>query len=111
MGCAASDRRRAALYRRGGNGRSVPGESLTETATDQIQQVPMPQAITKVLAAFITEHHVEQPFVKRKRDRADPQALARRAPLQEDSESAIRTFPVGLVAQKTARQARRKARG
>jgi hypothetical protein len=62
------------------------GESLTETATDQIEQVPMPQAIAEVLAAFVAEHHVEQPFVKRKRDRADPEALARRAPLQEDSE-------------------------
>jgi hypothetical protein len=62
------------------------GESLTETATDQIEQVPMPQAICQVLAAFIAAHHVEQPFVKRKRDRANPEALARRAPLQEDGE-------------------------
>jgi hypothetical protein len=33
-----------------------------------------------VVAAFVVEHHVEQPFVKRKRDRADPEALARRMP-------------------------------
>jgi hypothetical protein len=36
------------------------------------------------LAAFIAKHHVETPFVKRKRDRADPEALARRGPLKED---------------------------
>jgi hypothetical protein len=56
------------------------GESLTETATDLIEQVPMPESIQQVVAAFIAEHHVEQPFVKRKRDRADPEALARRGP-------------------------------
>lgn len=56
------------------------GESLTETATDMIEQVPMPEAIQETLAAFVAEHHVEQPFVKRKRDRADPEALARRLP-------------------------------
>jgi len=62
------------------------GESLTETATDQIEQVPMPQAIKDIVAAFVAKHHVEQPFVKRKRDRADPEALGRRAPIKEDSE-------------------------
>jgi hypothetical protein len=60
------------------------GESLTETATDMVEQVPMPEAIQQVLAAFIAEHHVEQPFTKRKRDRADPEALARRGPASED---------------------------
>jgi hypothetical protein len=60
------------------------GESLTETATDQIEQVPMPEPVQEILAAFIAKHHVETPFVKRKRDRADPEALARRGPLKED---------------------------
>jgi len=55
------------------------GESLTETATDLIEQVPMPQSIQEVVAAFVAQHHVEQPFVKRKRDRADPELLARRS--------------------------------
>lgn len=54
------------------------GESLTETATDLIEQVPMPPVVQEVVAAFVAEHHVEQPFVKRKRDRANPEALARR---------------------------------
>ena len=60
------------------------GESLTETATDQIEQVPMPEPVQEIVAAFIAKHHVETPFVKRKRDRADPEALARRAPQKED---------------------------
>ena len=54
------------------------GESLTETATDLVEQVPMPGAIQHAVAAFVAEHHVEQPFVKRKRDRANPEAMARR---------------------------------
>ena len=60
------------------------GESLTETATDQIEQVRMPEPVQEILAAFIAKHHVETPFFKRKRDRADPEALARRGPLKED---------------------------
>ena len=34
--------------------------------------------------AFIAEHHVERPFVKRKRDRANPEALGRRGPLSKE---------------------------
>ena len=40
----------------------------------------MPEAVRAVLDAFVSEHHVEQTFYKRKRDRADPEALGRRAP-------------------------------
>lgn len=60
------------------------GESLTETATDMVEQLPMPKAIQQILAAFIAEHHVEQTFTKRERDRADPEALARRGSTGED---------------------------
>lgn len=56
------------------------GEALTEPGTDIIEAVPMPPTIQQRLAAFIEAHHVERPFVKRKRDRADPEALARRTP-------------------------------
>jgi Protein of unknown function (DUF3305) len=59
------------------------GESFTEAGNDLVDVVPMPDAVREIIAAFIAEHHVEQPFVKRKRDRADPQALARRGPLQK----------------------------
>lgn len=56
------------------------GESLTETGTDIIETVPMPVEIQQRLAAFVEAHHVERPFVKRKRNRADPEAMARRIP-------------------------------
>ena len=56
------------------------GESLTETGTDIIEAVPMPAEIQQRLAVFVAAHHVERPFVKRKRDRADPEAMARRVP-------------------------------
>jgi len=52
------------------------GEGFTETAMDLVEQVPMPLPIQHVVAAFVAEHHVEQPFVKRKRDRVNPEAMA-----------------------------------
>lgn len=55
-------------------------ESLTETSTDIIEALPMPAEIRQQLAAFVEAHHVERPFIKRKRDRADPDAMARRDP-------------------------------
>lgn len=54
------------------------GEALTEPGTDIIEAVAMPPAIQARLTAFVEAHHVERPFVKRKRDRADPEALAAR---------------------------------
>jgi hypothetical protein len=56
------------------------GESLTEPAQAIVEAVAMPEALRDAIAAFVTEHHVEQIFEKRKRDRADPEALARRGP-------------------------------
>ena len=35
----------------------------------------MPDPIREAVAAFVAEHHVEQVFFKRKRDRADPEAI------------------------------------
>jgi hypothetical protein len=54
------------------------GEGFTESAANMVEQVPMPQPIQDIVAAFIAEHHVERQFFKRKRDRADPESLARR---------------------------------
>ena len=56
------------------------GEAWTEAGNDLVDVVPMPQGVRETIDAFIAEHHVEQPFHKRERDRADPEALARRAP-------------------------------
>ena len=59
------------------------GEALTEPGTDLVDTVPMPDPIRSAVAAFVAEHHVEQEFVKRKRNRADPQAMARRGVVRE----------------------------
>jgi hypothetical protein len=56
------------------------GESLTEAGTDIIEAVPMPIELQQWLAAFVEAHHVERPFIKRQRDRADINAMARRGP-------------------------------
>jgi hypothetical protein len=55
------------------------GEAQTETGVNLVETVAMPDAVRQVLDDFVAEHHVEQTFYKRKRDRADPDALARRA--------------------------------
>ena len=62
------------------------GEALTEPGTDIIETVPMPAEIQERLAGFVAAHHVERPFHKRKRDRADPEALARRPGGREKGE-------------------------
>jgi len=56
------------------------GEAWAGTPEVTVDSVPMPDTIREQVAAFVAEHHVEQAFSKRKRDRADPEALARRAP-------------------------------
>jgi hypothetical protein len=60
------------------------GESFTQAGDDLVEAVPMPPAVCAIVEAFVAEHHVERPFVKRQRERADPQALARRPPLEKD---------------------------
>ncbi len=62
------------------------GEALTESGSDLVDVVPVPEAIRLQIEAFVAEHHVERPFYKRKRDRADPEALARRAPVRNERE-------------------------
>ena len=52
-------------------------EALTEPGTDIIEAVPMPIEIQRRLAAFVELHHVERPFIKRTRDRANPEAMAK----------------------------------
>jgi hypothetical protein len=62
------------------------GEAMTEAGNDLVETVPMPKAIQQAVADFVAEHHVEQTFAKRKRDRADPEALGRRL-LRDDEQS------------------------
>ena len=56
------------------------GEAMTETGVNLVEAVAMPKPMQETIAAFVAEHHVEQVFVKRKRDRANPETLARRGP-------------------------------
>jgi hypothetical protein len=60
------------------------GEALTEAGSDLVDVVPMPDAVRAQINAFIAEHHVERPFYKRKRERADPEALARQSPMRKE---------------------------
>jgi hypothetical protein len=54
------------------------GESMAEGIGEIVEALPMPGEVQAVLAAFVEAFHVERAFVKRKRDRADPEALGRR---------------------------------
>lgn len=61
------------------------GEALASLGNaDIVDTVPMPPAIEEAIAAFVAEHHVERTFVKRKRDRSDPERLARRVLHSDD---------------------------
>ncbi len=56
------------------------GEALTQGNGEIVEAVPMPAEIQERVAAFVAAFHVERQFIKRKRDRADPEALAKGAP-------------------------------
>ena len=56
------------------------GEAFTQAGNDLVEPVPMPLPMREALEAFVRQHHVDTAFVKRRRDEADPEALARRAP-------------------------------
>jgi Protein of unknown function (DUF3305) len=60
------------------------GEALTGAGDDLVETVSMPESIQQVVAAFIAEHHVERPFIKRKRERSAFAAPRRSAPGSED---------------------------
>jgi hypothetical protein len=53
------------------------GEGWTEPGQGIIEAVAMPESVREAVAAFVAEHQVEHAFEKRKRDSADPEALAR----------------------------------
>jgi hypothetical protein len=59
------------------------GEAWTQSGTDLVDVVPMPAAVRALIETFVAEHHVELPFHKRERARADPEVLARRAGTQK----------------------------
>ena len=68
------------------------GEAWTEAGDDLVDVVPMPETVRATIDAFVAEHHVERAFHKRQRDRADPEALARRGPMQQNEMSEPENF-------------------
>ena len=54
------------------------GEAFTEAGANLVESVAMPDVVRVAVESFVAEHHAEREFVKRKRDRANPEALARR---------------------------------
>lgn len=56
------------------------GEGWTEPGQAIVEAVAMPEAVREEIATFIAQYPPGPGFVKRQRDRADPQALARRVP-------------------------------
>jgi Protein of unknown function (DUF3305) len=60
------------------------GEALTGAGNDLVEAVAMPALISEIVESFIAEHHVEQSFFKRQRDRSTSRPPARRAGGSED---------------------------
>jgi len=60
------------------------GEAFTESGSDLVEPVPMPESVRELIEAFIAEHHVDHAFSKREQQRADPDAMARRPPAAPD---------------------------
>jgi len=48
------------------------GEALTDAGSNLVEAVSMPPDVVEAVAQLIAQHHVERPFVKRKRDRQAP---------------------------------------
>jgi hypothetical protein len=53
------------------------GEAFTDAGSYLVEAVPMPSEVEEAIVQFIAEHLVERPFVKRRRQPAEP-TLARR---------------------------------
>ena len=56
------------------------GEAFTEAGNDLIEAVPMPSLIREAVEAFVAQNPAQEHFFKRRRERANPEALARRLP-------------------------------
>lgn len=54
------------------------GEAWTEPGDAIVEAVPMPEPVREAVADFVAQFPAQPGFVKRQRDRADPEALARR---------------------------------
>ena len=59
-----------------------------DAGNDLLEALPMPPGLRAVTERFVAEHHIERRFHKRRRDRADPEALARGGVRPEAEEEA-----------------------
>jgi hypothetical protein len=59
-------------------------EAIAAIGDALVDSIEMPAEIRDAVEAFVVRYHVERKFVKRKRDRADPDALGRRAPSRDE---------------------------
>jgi hypothetical protein len=61
------------------------GEAFTDAGSNIVEAILMPADVVEAVGQFIAEHHVERPFVKRRRQPAEA-ILARRADKPENRE-------------------------
>jgi hypothetical protein len=57
------------------------GEGFTDAGNNLVEQVAMPAHIAELVREFVAQHHIERPFVKRRRD---GQTLAHRKEASSD---------------------------
>ena len=48
------------------------GAALSDAGSNVVEAVPMPLEIVETIRQFLAEHHVERPFIKRRRTPAEP---------------------------------------
>lgn len=62
-----------------------PGEAhlYADVGNDTLESLPLPAFLLQPARDFVARHHKERSFHKRSRERADPEALARRRPRDE----------------------------
>lgn len=58
-------------------------QNYGDSGDDLLESLPMPAFLHGPLVDFVARHHRDRSFHKRKRDRADPHSLGRRAPVEE----------------------------
>jgi hypothetical protein len=47
------------------------GEAFTDAGSNLVETVPMPLEVAAIVGQFVARHHVERPFVKRRRQPAE----------------------------------------
>ncbi len=63
------------------------GEGFTQAGDYLVDSVPLPPSLRAALEDFVAQHlSQQQPFFKRERKRADPEALGRRDPAKSQGE-------------------------